>query len=132
MLCLQVLSGSDATIFFPFLTRRCMRTLLPAILLLFTLNLHAQQLQNGGFEEWIWDYDTPYPRPAGWECNNYKINARRENLPIQACVIYRNGTFSSILWNVTDTVSQEVMPAHLWQGIALNGKRPEVLEFYAR
>jgi hypothetical protein len=114
------------------LTSLYMKILLLSALFLFTLNVKSQQLVNGGFEDWIWDYGTPYPRPAGWECNNYKMNARRENLPVQACVIYRTGTFSTILWSMTDTVTNSRIPAHMWQSVALHGQRPDMLKLYAR
>lgn len=92
----------------------------------------AQEIVNGGFEDWVWDYDTPYPRPAGWECNNYKAHALRADLPVQACVISRSGRFSTLLWNVTDSVTLDPAPAHLWQSVQLHGERPEALSLYTR
>jgi hypothetical protein len=109
-----------------------MRIVLLALLCIAGQAVFPQQLVNGGFEEWIWDYDTPYPRPAGWECNNHQMNATRDNLPVQACVIPRTGNFSSILWSVTDTVTAEQIPAHLWQSVNLNGERPAQLVMYVR
>ena len=132
MQCLQALPECNATIEHLFLTIGCMKKCLLGVFFFCCINAHAQQLVNGGFEDWIWDYNTPYPRPAGWECNNYKFNAKRENLPVQACAIPRTGSFSTILWNVTDTVSANQIPAHLWQSVLLQGQRPSMLTLYAR
>jgi hypothetical protein len=110
-----------------------MKILIQVILVLCSLvPLHAQQLVNGGFEEWNWDYTTPYPRPRGWECNNYKAHAKAEHFPVQACVVTRTGSFSIIIWPVQDTVTLNTESAHIWQSVMLKGQRPDILRFYTR